>query len=186
MNCLIPLWLTIIATNPCATWERFQAGFAVANGRMYTANHIVEPAHDITAFLPLPMELPRNASLDGSMGSLTYEEVEEPWIGIQGWAVHGEFSWPFAGTPRIKVALNSPLQPPWHELQHWIACVLLGKRTGACYDIGHGTDLDPIWNNTLRMYRAMMFPLPDTHSYFRKLSPVKVDWCEIKVDQEDL
>ena len=186
MNCLIPLWLTIIAADPCAAWGRFQDAFEVAQGRIYTANHIVEPAHDVEAIHPPPIDIPQDATLDdGSMGLLTYEEVDDPWPIGNGYYGHGEFVWPFASPPHIKVALNSPHRPPWHEGQHWILCVKMGRRSSACTNIGHGTDADPMINNLKRAHHAMMHPLTEAHSYYRKglFQQQEVNWCEVKVEQ---
>ena len=180
MPCLIPLWLTIIAANPCAAWERFQVAYQVAAGRIYALNHIVEPAHDIEVFEPMPINISQPTDIN-HIGPLIYEEVEADFNGLAG-----SYEWKAFSIPHIKVSLASSLNPEWHEMQHAICYRLMGKGTRACGEFQHGTAGDPIVNNLTRMFRALTYPLTDVHSYMRGvldkvIAPVNYVKCEVAV-----
>lgn len=184
--CSIPLQFTFLAADPCAAWEQFQVDFSIAVGRFYWTDTIVEPARAIDFVMPLPVTTYPVRDL-ADMGPLIVEQVPgETFHGTNGYAVAGSFEWLPFSVPQLKIAVDSPLRPQLHEIQHWIGCRNFGKSSAACKSMQHGTVDDPMRSNLERVRNALYWPLPETHSYRQRvLTSVPTVWetlCATEVE----
>jgi hypothetical protein len=187
MPCAIPLFLTLLAANPCATWDHVQASFAEARKRVWWSHDTLDRYYGWQDTWTQYSD-PKMEELEG----WTLIEIDGVSFPHNGSELAGLID---ASDKTIRWAKNSPLWPLAHEFVHWIHLnhpIPYGTfwqytGHGGLYGVG---SLDAftfsLWQQMCGVFYYPFCDIPDGHQYSpqwlfeNKLEQVGANsWCGV-------